>query len=148
MADLTTATITGLMAGDDLLVDPTTVQTFVDEVVQAPVAPPQDAGSVANGLAVFQSATAGCSGCHSAPDFTDALNHVVLNPMSLQADDVFISANTPSLHGLFVRAPFFHDGRAPDLMNLLTRPDAAAHGDVSALSTADLNDLIAYLNSL
>ena len=48
MAALVNATITGLMAGDDLLVDPTTVQAFVDETVLAPVGPAQDAGSVAN----------------------------------------------------------------------------------------------------
>jgi mono/diheme cytochrome c family protein len=136
------------MAGDDLLVDPTTVQQFVDEIVQAPAAPPQDPGSVANGLAIFQSATAGCAGCHSGPDFTDDLNHAVLNPMSLDPADVFTSANTPALHGLFVRAPFFHDGRSPGLMDLLTRPDAAGHGDVAGLSSSDLNDLIAYLETL
>jgi len=148
MPDLVNATITGLMAGDDLLVDPTTVQAFVDEVVQAPGPPPQDAASVAAGLAIFQSAAAGCAGCHSGPDFTDDLNHAPLDPMSLTSDDVFTSANTPALHALFDRAPFFHDGRAPDLMNLLTRPDAAGHGDVSGLSSAQLADLVAYLETL
>jgi cytochrome c peroxidase len=112
------------------------------------VAPPPAAGSVANGQAIFQSAAAGCAGCHSGTDFTDDLNHAPLNPMSLEADDVFTSANTPALHALFLRAPFFHDGRAPDLMNLLTRSDAAGHGNTAALSVSDLTDLVAYLETL
>jgi cytochrome c peroxidase len=148
MSDLVTATITDLMAGDDLLVDPTSVQAFVDEMVLAPIGPAQDSAAVARGQTLFQSTTAGCAGCHSAPDLTDDLNHAVLNPMSLSSDDVFTSANTPSLHGLFVRAPFFHDGRSPSLNDLLTRADASGHGDTSALSSSDISDLIAYLESL
>ena len=95
---------------------------------------------------IFQSPGQGCSGCHSGPDFTDDLDHVVLSPMTLDPADVFTSANTPALHGLFMRAPFFHDGRAPNLGP--DRPDAALHGNTTALSSSDLNDLVAYLYTL
>lgn len=148
MTDLVNATITDLMAGDDLLVDATTVQDFVDEMVPAPIAPPQDPVAVAQGEALFQSAALGCSGCHPGPLFTDDLEHAVLNPMSLDPDDVFTTANTPALHGLFYRAPFFHDGRSPSLEDLLTRPDASGHGNTAGLTQAQLGDLIAYLSSL
>jgi cytochrome c peroxidase len=91
---------------------------------------------------------AGCSGCHSGPSFTDDLMHVVLTPESLTSDDVFTTANTPGLHGISLKPPYFHDGRSPSLPDLLTRADAAKHGGAQALSAAQQADLLAYLNSL
>ena len=56
---------------------------------------------------------------------------------------------TPSLLGVAWRAPFMHDGCAPTLAD---RFDPACggdqHGDVSALSDADLGALVAYLETL
>jgi DNA-binding beta-propeller fold protein YncE len=148
MADLVNATVTGLMAGDGLLVDGSTVQAFVDEIVQPAVPPAQDAAAVARGQTMFQSTTAACATCHIGTEFTDGLEHAVLTPMSLTSDDVFTAANTPNLHGLFFRAPFFHDGRSPSLEDLLTRSDASAHGDLVGASAQDISDLMAYLSSL
>ena len=70
--------------------------------------------------------------------------------MSLHDDDAFPTANTPALHGLSLRAPYFHDGRSPlrSARDLLTRPDAAMHGGASAPSRPTVDDLIAYLQSL
>jgi DNA-binding beta-propeller fold protein YncE len=148
MTDLANTTVLDLMAGDDLVVDTTTLQPYVDEIVQPAVAPPQDAAAIAAGAALFNSESLGCAGCHSGSYFTDDLLHVVLNPMSLQSDDVFTIANTPGLFGVFNRAPYFHDGRSPDLHDLLTRPDAAAHGNTAGLSAVQINELVAYLQSL
>jgi DNA-binding beta-propeller fold protein YncE len=142
--DLVESTVVDLMAGDGLLVDGSTVTAYIDEIVAAPLPPPPaDADAVTRGAAVFASA---CASCHSGPDRTDDAFHAVLDPMSLTADDVFTTANTPALHGLFARAPYFHDGRSPDLHDLLTRPDAAAHA--AMLATADVDDVVAYLLSL
>jgi mono/diheme cytochrome c family protein len=146
--DLVAGTVTDLMAGDDLLVDGDSVRAYLDEIVAAPVPPPGDAAAIARGQAIFASEAAGCATCHSGPDFTDGAMHAVLDPESLSSDDVFPMANTPALHGLFARAPYFHDGRATDLRDLLTRGDAAKHGGAAALSPAELDDLIAYLGSL
>jgi DNA-binding beta-propeller fold protein YncE len=148
MTDLVNTTVTDLMGGDDLLVDAASVQAFVDEVVVPPVGPAKDPAAVQRGQAIFNSSAAGCSGCHSGPSMTDGLEHAVLEPMSLSSDDVFTTANTPALHGLFYRAPFFHDGRSSTLLDLLTRPDASTHGDTSGLSPSQLSDLQAYLSSL
>jgi hypothetical protein len=60
---------------------------------------------------------------------------------------VIASTNTPALHGLWFRAPFFHDGRASDLRDLLTRKDATL-GNAAQLSSTQLDDLIAYLETL
>ncbi len=146
--DLVDSTVVDLMAGDGLLIDGSTVTAFIDEIVAAPLPPPPDAAAVARGSVLFNAAPAGCATCHSGADFTDDLFHAVLDPMSLHADDVITTANTPALHGLSLRAPYFHDGRSPDLRDLLTRPDAAMHGGAAQLSAGELDDLIAYLESL
>lgn len=148
MDDLAEATITDLMAGDGLLVDLDSVQAYIDEMVAPPVAPAGDATAIARGKTLFESAGTQCSTCHSGADFTDDQLHAVLNPMSLTSDDSFPIANTPALHGLFLRAPYFHDGRSPTLTDLVSRSDASAHGSTSQLSPTDLSNLIAYLYSL
>ena len=73
---------------------------------------------------------------------------VVRDPVSVHEGDGIAMVNTPALHGLFLRAPYFHDGRARDLRDLLTRPDAAKHGGASKLTAGQIEDLIAYLESL
>jgi DNA-binding beta-propeller fold protein YncE len=148
MDDLVESTITDLMAGDGLLVDLDSVQAYIDEIVQPPTAPAADAGAIGRGKILFDSPDTQCSTCHSGADFTDNQLHAVLNPMSLTSDDSFPMANTPALHGLFLRAPYFHDGRSPSLTDLLTRADASSHGKTSQLATSDVSDLVAYLNSL
>jgi mono/diheme cytochrome c family protein len=148
MSDLVENTMTNVMAGDGLLVDVDTIQPFIDEIVKAPVLPVTDAASVARGKTFFESATVGCSGCHSGTYLTDDLLHAVLNPMSLHSDDVFPQANTPGLHGIFLAAPYFHDGRAATLHDVLTQPYAAGMGHTKGLTPADLDDLIAYVSSL
>jgi DNA-binding beta-propeller fold protein YncE len=148
MDALVDATITELMAGDGLLVDTSSVQAYVDEIVRAPVAPPGDPARLARGGAIFTSASAGCAGCHVSPLGTDGKLWSVLSPMSLDSDDVVAQTNTPALAGVFQLAPYFHDGRSSDLLDALTRSDASQHGSVAGLSPADLDDLVAYLRSL
>ncbi|HUJ62758.1 MAG TPA: cytochrome c peroxidase [Kofleriaceae bacterium] len=148
MADLVHGTVTDLMAGDGLLVDGTTVQAYIDEIVAPPVPPAGDPAQIARGQAVFASAQAGCAGCHVPPLGTDGKRWSVLSPMSLSPDDAVTETNTPGLEGLFLLAPYFHDGRSDSLRDLLTRSDAAAHGGAAGLSPTDLDDLVAYLRSL
>jgi DNA-binding beta-propeller fold protein YncE len=148
MDALVHGTITNLMAGDGLLVEADTVQAYVDEIVAAPIAPPQDAAQIARGSAIFTSSSTGCATCHVPPLLTDGKQWSELSPMSLNPDDAISQTNTPALQGLFLLAPYFHDGRAADLHDLLTRSDASGHGNVSGLSASDLDDLIAYLRSI
>jgi DNA-binding beta-propeller fold protein YncE len=148
MSALVTNTMTNVMAGDGLLVDVDSIQPFIDEIVRAPVLPVRDAASVARGEATFHSNVVGCSGCHEGAYLTDGELHAVLNPMSLHSDDVFPEANTPGLHGIFLASPYFHDGRAATLRDVLTQPYASAMGHTKGLSTSDLTDLIAYVQSL
>jgi DNA-binding beta-propeller fold protein YncE len=148
MSELVESTMTNLMGGDGLLVDVSTIQAYIDEVVEAPVLPTTDEKAVARGKAIFFSTEVGCSECHSGSYLTDDKLHTVLHPMSLDSGDAIAIANTPGLHGIFLAAPYFHDGRASTLTDLLTRPDAAAMGHHLQLTTSERQDLIAYLESL
>lgn len=79
--------------------------------------------------------------CHSGPTLTNNVSIAVGTGSKLQV---------PSLVGVGMRAPLMHDGCAPTLMD---RFDAAcgggdAHGKTSQLSDAQLEDLVAYMNTL
>ncbi len=148
MSDLVTNTMTNLMAGDALLVDVGSIQSFVDEIVQPPVLPVSDSASVARGEALFQSSTLACNKCHDGSYFTDDKLHAVLTPMSLLSADVIPMSNTPGLHGVFLMAPYFHDGRAATLYDVLTQPYASEMDHTTGLDSGSVNDLIAYLESL
>ncbi|HEY2366958.1 MAG TPA: c-type cytochrome, partial [Polyangiaceae bacterium] len=142
MDALAESTMTSLMGGDGLLVDVSNVQAFIDEIVKAPSLPVSDAAAVTRGNAVFQASN--CVSCHASPDFVDHASHAVLVPESLASDDAFTAADTPGLRGVFLGAPYFHDGRAKDLDAVLH----SAMGNAAALSDADRADLVAFLRSL
>ena len=146
MGDLVRGTVTGLMAGDGLLLDVDAIEAYVEEIVAPPQRAPQDPDAAARGLTIFESSAAGCSGCHAGPDFTDNAIHEVLAPRD--PDGILPASNTPGLRGVFLRRPYFHDGRAPDLRDALTRADAASHGGAAGLTPGDLDDLLAYLEAL
>ncbi len=57
----------------------------------------------------------------------------------------------PSLVRIGTRAPFMHDGCAPTLKDRFTNPACGGgdrHGKTSHLSDAQLDDLVAYLETL
>ncbi len=54
----------------------------------------------------------------------------------------------PTLLGLRHRAPYLHDGRAATIRGVLTDAYTDGHGSVSHLAPADLDALVAYLESL
>jgi mono/diheme cytochrome c family protein len=100
-----------------------------------------DAAS-ARGKELFDSAEVGCATCHSGSKLT--------NNQSVAIDN---SAKTklqvPSLVAIGYRAPFMHTGCAATLAD---RFDPAcggdAHGNTAQLTQPQLDDLIAYLESL
>lgn len=100
-----------------------------------------DAAAV-RGKQLFDSAAVGCATCHSGEKLT--------NNQSVEIDSVARhKLQVPSLVAVGYRAPFMHDGCADSLID---RFDPAcggdSHGDVSSLDQAQLNDLVAYLESL
>jgi len=105
---------------------------------KAPVV--EDRTAVGRGRAVFENAAVTCATCHSGPRLTN--NETV---------DVGTGGEfqVPSLLGLSRRAPFMHNGCAPNLTDRFTDCGGGdAHGAVSQLAPADFSDLITYLGSL
>lgn len=98
---------------------------------------------VQRGKQLFESPQVGCTDCHAGAKLTNNQNHVVrANEPALQ---------TPSLIGVSARAPFMHDGCALTLLARFTDQSCGGgelHGHTSTLSGAELQDLVAYLESL
>ncbi len=104
--------------------------------------PTRDAATVARGRALFESGELGCGNCHDGAAYTDQSRHHFAG--SLRASD------TPSLVGLAASAPYFHDGSAATLENVL-RDRGQVHGmaeAATALTDAQVADLSAFLETL
>jgi DNA-binding beta-propeller fold protein YncE len=121
---------------------------------------------------------AGCAECHAGTYLTDNSFHDVgtlvtsnpngaaddtclLNPAAgpcreLSSDGSFATANpnnvggfnTPSLLGVVWAAPYLHDGSAATLLDRLRNSNGDKHGKTSQLTPGQLDDLVAYLETL
>ncbi|MFI5042767.1 MAG: cytochrome-c peroxidase, partial [Acidimicrobiales bacterium] len=77
--------------------------------------------------------------CHSGPKFT---NNVTVDVGTGGAFQV------PPLVGVGWRTPLFHDGCAATIADRFGSCATARHGSIGSLSTQDISDLIAYLETL
>ncbi|MDF2693025.1 MAG: Surface antigen protein [Labilithrix sp.] len=101
--------------------------------------------AVERGLAIYQSEQAGCASCHGAAgELPDGSQHDV---KSRSAIDLQAKFDTPSLRFVGGSAPYFHDGRYPDLETLLVKSDNKM-GHTKHLSPGELADLKTYLETL
>jgi cytochrome c peroxidase len=110
-----------------------------------PIARLRDASdeAVGRGQVLFESAETGCTTCHNGDRFTNNRSFDV-GTRSQAALQV------PSLVGIGYRAPFMHNGCAETLTG---RFDPACgggelHGNTAALSSEEVADLVAYLESI
>lgn len=120
----------------------------------------------ARGLALFQG-RAGCSSCHSGPNFTDGLFHNVGVGAQRQQPDVgrYVvtkregdrsAFKTPTLRNLADTAPYMHDGSQATLAEVVDFFDRGGQPDprLSALvkplglTAAEKEDLLAFLQGL
>jgi cytochrome c peroxidase len=100
--------------------------------------------SAKRGQALFDGA-AKCAHCHTGPEYTSEHTYDV----KLEADDSpYPRWNPPSLRGVWQRGPFLHDGRAATLEGLLQGPHAPEKLGGKALTPAQRQDLISFLESL
>ena len=97
------------------------------------------------GEQVFRSAEAACATCHSGPEFSDGKIHVVGLE---EPDDAYRGYNPPSLRGLYDKDPYLHDGRCKTIREVLTGPHGPESVGGGELTEKQLEDLIAYLESL
>jgi hypothetical protein len=104
------------------------------ETLRLPDEPHRDSSA---GKKIFESAGAGCMGCHSGKLLTDRKVHLI-------GDD---RVGTPSLLHLAYTAPYFHDGRYATLAELLRDADGIM-GHTKQLDVDSMHALEDYLLSL
>jgi hypothetical protein len=102
---------------------------------------PTDMAAVTRGKAIFLDGShAACGTCHVGPSLTNN-----------QTVDVGTGGKfqVPSLVGIGTRGPYMHDGCAPTLKDRFGPCGGGdKHGVTSKLTSGQVNDLIAYLNTL
>lgn len=94
----------------------------------------------------------GCWQCHGGRTFTDFQFGTVHDIGTLgefsgaRIGGGLIGIDTPTLRGIWETEPYFHDGSAATLMDVLDREGlAGSHGEASELATEQKRDLVAYL---
>ncbi len=93
------------------------------------------------GQQIFNNKEVGCSTCHSGKNYSDG--------KSYEFSDDIPHVNTPSLLGLAASAPYYHDGSAASLRDLVLE-NGSVHGmgRLDTLKTGDVDDLVAFLETL
>lgn len=109
--------------------------------LKVPPRSPGDAPAIARGKALFEDPVVGCTSCHSGPHLTNNQSVEVGTGAAFQV---------PSLIGLAHRAPFMHDGCATTLRGRFAPACGGGdrHGKTSQLLASQIDDLVAYLESL
>ena len=131
---------TSRMSGPPLDADSMSrIATWV-EAIPAPLAPSWvDPAAAARGQALFTSATTGCATCHSGPKFTNNATVDVGTGAAFQV---------PPLVGVGWRTPLMHDGCAAAIADRFGACATAGHGSTQSLSSDQISDLTAYLETL
>lgn len=103
------------------------------------------------GKAVFFNNDFKCMWCHTGRQFTDSsvggrLHEVgTIRPTSgKRIGSTLYGMDTPSLKGLWATAPYFHDGSAATLMDVINA-SGDAHGGIATLPEEQKRQLVAYL---
>jgi mono/diheme cytochrome c family protein len=100
-----------------------------------------DRDAVKRGQSLFNDPVVACASCHSGARYTNNKTVDVGTGLALQV---------PGLLGVGSRAPYMHDGCAPDLAArfVVGCGGGDAHGKTSHLSATQIDDLVAYLETL
>jgi hypothetical protein len=131
----------GRMSGFEPTSDQTNVLSQWIDRQPKQLAQAGDPAAAARGQAVFESAAIGCNTCHSGTHLTNNMSVDVGTGAVLQV---------PSLRGVSYRLPLMHDGCAKSLRDRFA-PGCGGddrHGHTGQLSSAQIDDLIAYLETL
>jgi YVTN family beta-propeller protein len=107
------------------------------------------------GKALFLDKTVGCATCHSGPYYTDSSlqKPFKVHDVGTGNDDLGEKMgpkyDTPTLLGVYRSAPYLHHGKAKTLLDVLTTSNKGdKHGKTSHLKKEQLDDLVAFLESL
>ncbi|MDI1434758.1 c-type cytochrome [Polyangium sorediatum] len=117
------------------------VGRWIDAQPVLPKAEVADTTAVERGKELYFDAKVGCASCHSGAKLTNNDWADVGTGKAFQV---------PTLMGLADRAPFMHDGCAPTLRDRFSPACGGGdkHGVTSHLSSAQVDDLVAYLETL
>jgi hypothetical protein len=132
----------GRMSGPELLLDQVDATLhWIDAQPRLKHAPKGDAAAIARGRALFEDPKgAACASCHAGPLLTNNVSVDVGTGGTFQV---------PSLVGIGSRGPFMHDGCAKTLRDRFgTCGGGDKHGVTSKLTAAQLDDMLAYLDSI
>jgi DNA-binding beta-propeller fold protein YncE/mono/diheme cytochrome c family protein len=109
--------------------------------LEPPRPPTTNTRAAARGKKLFESDATGCATCHSGA--------LLSNGKSYDLADDLPKVDTPSLIGLSSSAPYYHDGSASTLHAVLLETGTIhGMGNTSSLSDREVEDLIAYLQTL
>ena len=127
----------GMLQGDDRVA---ALASWIEQIGRIPQTPGQDQAQVDRGRALFVAPETGCADCHHGALLTNNATVDVGTGRSVQV---------PSLIGIANRGPFMHDGCAPTLHDRFGPCGGGDdHGTTSNLSAQDIDDLVAYLETL
>lgn len=112
---------------------------------------PRELARERRGLDAF--VRAGCPTCHAAPAFTTLARFpartVFPELARTQPRTATLSLDVPSLRNLRGNAPYLFDGRARTLLDVLTTANPSdTHGQTRALTPAERDDLVFFLETL
>ncbi len=131
----------------DVSQDLNALAAYLDSLEVPPSPFTADANVIARGRVVFEAMN--CSVCHTPPLYTDSqLHDVGTGDAALERNSHGrgTSFDTPSLRGLWMTAPYFHDGIAATLEDVFTVGDE--HYILDRLTPQELSDLIDFLFAL
>ena len=103
--------------------------------------------TISRGEAVFTALE--CQSCHPPPLYTDLQLHDVGTGDPAKEKNSHgrgTNFDTPSLRALWLTAPYFHDGSASSLADVLRYGNE--HNVAARLSAGELDDLVAFLRAL
>ncbi len=109
------------------------------------------------GFRVFSN-KAQCALCHAPPLYTDSLYHAIESGKTPDPGRALVTGRdsdlgafrTPTLRGVTRTAPYFHDGRAPTLLEAVVTCLQASRGPAHPviLTPTELDQLLAFLDAL
>lgn len=122
-------------------------------------------GAEKRGMALFFSSRAGCSGCHSGPNFTDNTFHSIgIHTHYYDRGRYYVTGNegdigkfkTPTLRNVALTAPYMNDGTLATLDEVLEHYNTGGKPFVNkdprirplGLTRQELDDLRAFLQAL
>lgn len=117
------------------------VSLWVDSIPLVPATAPTNVGAVGRGRDLFESPYVGCINCHTGPKLT---NNMTVN---VGTGGMF---QVPTLRGVVARAPYMHTGCAATLRDRFNGGCGGGdmHGTTSSLTANQIDDLVAYLETL